>query len=235
MPVAQGRGGRQRAPVRPRQRGEGEAERRRRAAERREARIELDAGAEQQDVPLERRQAEDDAEPVQRRGRRDLRQRRLVRRGAVRRGAGMTFERVAHAGQRRDQVALVRLRPGLHGEQRLTHTKVTVGPNVRLAGSRSSGLSAPSTWRRTKYWPGVTPLVVTWIVPASTAGIGAAKLNADGKASATFWLRSRLTRCPARTGGSTSTRTSAPTSVGFVTRGRRTKGATFDSKPRCGS
>ena len=112
----------------------------------RECRVELDTGAEHHHVALERGKAERSAERRQRAGRGIGLGRRLVE--LARLAVGVPAQRLAEARQLRDEPALVRGLPVR--ELRRRGQIVTRGPKVGLAGSRSSGLAAPSTWTRTK-------------------------------------------------------------------------------------
>ena len=107
---------------------------RRHRAEAPEPRLELDPGAEQQQVAFERRQPERLHDEPERRG--PGRLARCLRPG---------FEQRRDAVELARQRALVLVQPGAHGI-------VTVGSLVLSNGS-VTGLSAPSTWTRTKYVP----------------------------------------------------------------------------------
>ncbi len=147
---AQGCSGRDRAPVRIRKGREGKAERGSAdalvtgggSAQAGEARFELDSRTEEQDVSLERGQAE--------RLDQRLEYRRLcthavdVRRPAV----GMRFERPGDSLELRAECPLVLGEPVGHGN-------VTVG-SENVPPTTSSRLSAPSTWTRRRYVPGRT-------------------------------------------------------------------------------
>jgi hypothetical protein len=154
VPAPERAAGAERAPVRAGQRGEREPEGGmrvarvavRRRARRGEGRVELDARAEQDDVALERREPERGAQ----RGERARLETLccclyLVDRGLV---PGVPPQRLAQARELGGQRALIRRAP----VDRLRDRRqiVTLGPNSGLAGSRSSGLSAPSTCTRTK-------------------------------------------------------------------------------------
>jgi hypothetical protein len=147
-PVPKRRRRRERAPVRVGETGEREAERRRAQplvaggprAKPGEPRLQLDACAEQHDVALERREAEARRQRLECRRRRAL---LLRRRLAVR----MRLETCADPRELFGQRTLVQLEPVVHS--------VTCGSEY-VSPVTSSGLSAPSTWIRTRYWPGST-------------------------------------------------------------------------------
>jgi len=160
--VAERRGRCERAPVRLRKGGERQPETRL-PTRFGEARVELGSRAQEQDRTLEAGELRDAGERLQRGLELERPHRRF--RGRLARDAR------AHLGERGDEVRLVRGAPvgGLGG-----YGITTVGSSKRLVVvSTCSGLSAPSTWMRTRYVPAATPATAKDAVPES-ASIGAA-------------------------------------------------------------
>src|SRR5581483_4347010 len=165
-PAAKRRRRRQRAPVGLGKRGHGQAEggeilariALRRGDRARESRIQLHPGAQEHDRSLEARETEGAAQPLERRRRRHFTfTARLPGPGAI------------------CAAALKRA---------VAHGKVTVGPKLTLAGSRSTGLSAPSICTRRKYCPPGTPgIAIVKVLPSAARG-GARKLCAAAPAAA---------------------------------------------------
>src|SRR6185369_4136200 len=125
-------------------------------------RIQLDTRAQQQHVPLERREVELLAHAIERR-------RRFHRRGDVERftfevfRSNLLFFRVlrreqsfAHGQPSRHQVASVRLQPSLLRCHAISTCGSTYWPVFTFA---IKGLSAPSTCTRSRYVPAFTPRI----------------------------------------------------------------------------
>src|SRR5581483_1314456 len=186
-PAAKRRRRRQRAPVGLGKRGHGQAEggeilariALRRGDRARESRIQLHPGAQEHDRSLEARETEGAAQPLERRRRRHFTfTARLPGPGAI---CAAAFERAAQRAQLAQEIILVGLVPG---KRAVAHGKVTVGPKLTLAGSRSTGLSAPSICTRRKYCPPGTPgIAIVKVLPSAARG-GARKLCAAAPAAA---------------------------------------------------
>src|ERR1051325_10625996 len=97
------------------------------------------------------------------------RTRRIVAIARWRRDARASFQSAAERSQLAHEILLIGLVPR-HRVSR-THGRVTVGPKLTLAGSRSIGLSAPSICSRIKYCPaGTAGIAMVREVPPADRG-----------------------------------------------------------------